>query len=458
MENNFTVSLQTMQQYFKTGATQSYRFRKQQLQLLKKAIRANEAKLQQALFTDLRKNAEETWVTETGFVLNELNYTLANLEHWMEKEYVSTNLLNFPGTSYIQPEPMGTVLIIGPWNYPLQLIMVPLIGAIAAGNCVVIKPSEFAPATLAAIKTIIESIFKPEYVLMVEGEGSEVVPALMEHFTFDMVFYTGSPAVGKAVYKMAAERLVPVVLELGGKSPCVVEADANIKVTAKRIVQAKYSNAGQMCIAPDYILVQNSVKEKLLQALQQTIEQFFGSNPASSYDYGRIINTRQFDRLTAYLQNGQLVTGGQFSRDELYIAPTVLTNVSADAAVMQEEIFGPILPVLAYDDMQEALTIIAKHPNPLAFYIYSGSSKKQQQWLQAVPSGNACINTSSMHATNHHLPFGGRGTSGTGAYHGKHSFETFSHKKGILKSPTWFDPSAKYPSLKGKLGLLKKIV
>jgi aldehyde dehydrogenase (NAD+) len=458
MENNFTASLQTMQQYFKTGATQSCRFRKKQLLLLKKAIRDNETLLQQALFTDLRKNAEETWVTETGFVLNELNYTLANLEHWMEKAYVSTNLLNFPGTSYIQPEPMGTVLIIGPWNYPLQLIMVPLIGAIAAGNCVVIKPSEFAPATLAAIKTIIQSIFKPEYVLIAEGEGSEVVPALMEHFTFDLVFYTGSPAVGKAVYKMAAERLVPVVLELGGKSPCVVEADANIKVAARRIVQAKYSNAGQMCIAPDYILVHNSVKEKLLQALPQTIEQFFGSNPESSYDYGRIINTRQFDRLTGYLQNGQLVTGGRFNRDELYIAPTVLTNVPADAPVMQEEIFGPILPVLVYDDMQEALAIIAKHPNPLAFYIYSGSSKKQQQWLQAVPSGNACINTSSMHATNHHLPFGGRGTSGTGAYHGKHSFETFSHKKGVLKSPTWFDPSAKYPSLKGKLGLLKKIV
>jgi aldehyde dehydrogenase (NAD+) len=458
MEKNVSASLQKMQDYFKSGATQSYSFRKKQLQALKKAIKANENQLQSALFADLRKNAEETWVTETGFVLNELNYTLANLEHWMQKEYVDTNLLNFPGTSYIKPEPMGTVLIIGPWNYPLQLILVPLIGAIAAGNCVVIKPSEFAPATLAAIKVIIETVFKPEYVLLMEGEGSEVVPALMNNFRFDLVFYTGSPAVGKAVYKMAAENLVPVVLELGGKSPCVVESDANIKVTARRIAQAKFSNAGQMCIAPDYILVHSSVKEKLLQALKQTIEQFFGTNPAESYDYGRIINTRQFDRLSGYLQNGNIITGGQYNREDLYIAPTVLSDIQEHAAVMQEEIFGPILPVLVYNSMQEALDIIARHPNPLAFYIYSGNAKRQQEWLQAVPSGNACINTSSMHATNHHLPFGGRGTSGIGAYHGKHSFTIFSHKKGVLKSPTWFDPAAKYPSLKGKLGLLKKIV
>lgn len=458
MENSLTTSLLRMQQYFRSGVTQTYAFRKQQLQQLKKAIKANEQELQTALFADLRKNAEETWVTETGFVLNELNYALANLEHWMQKKQVDTNLLNFPGSSYIKAEPMGTVLIIGPWNYPLQLIMVPLIGAIAAGNCVVIKPSEFAPATLAVIKKIIESVFNPEYVILAEGEGHEVVPALMQHFTFDLVFYTGSPAVGKTIYKMAAENLVPVVLELGGKSPCVIESDANIRVAAQRIVQAKFSNAGQMCIAPDYILVHTSVKEKLLQALQRTIEKFFGTNPAESYDYGRIINTRQFDRLTGYLQNGTIVTGGQHNRDDLYIAPTVMTGIGDNAAVMQDEIFGPILPVLEYSSMPEALNIIAKHPNPLAFYIYSGNSKKQQEWLQAVPSGNACINTSSMHATNHHLPFGGRGTSGTGTYHGKYSFDTFSHKKGVLKSPTWFDPAAKYPSLKGKLGLLKKIV
>lgn len=458
MENSLTPSLQRMQAYFRSGATQAYAFRKRQLQQLKKAIKANEQELQTALFTDLRKNAEETWVTETGFVLNELNYALANLEHWMQKKQVDTNLLNFPGSSYIKAEPMGTVLIIGPWNYPLQLIMVPLIGAIAAGNCVVIKPSEFAPATLGAIKKIIESVFSPEYIMLAEGEGHEVVPALMQQFTFDLVFYTGSPAVGKSIYKMAAENLVPVVLELGGKSPCVIESDAHIKVAAQRIVQAKFSNAGQMCIAPDYILVHTSVKEKLLQHLQRTIEKFFGANPAESYDYGRIINTKQFDRLTNYLQNGTIVTGGQYNRDDLYIAPTVMTDIGDNAAVMQDEIFGPILPVLEYSSMPEALNIIAKHPNPLAFYIYSSSSKKQEQWLQAVPSGNACINTSSMHATNHHLPFGGRGTSGIGAYHGKHSFDTFSHKKGILKSPTWFDPAAKYPSLKGKLGLLKKIV
>ncbi len=456
--SNYTTDLNNIKNYFTSGATQSFQFRKKQLNLLKKAIKTHEKELQTALFTDLRKNAEETWVTETGFVLNEINYALANLEHWMKKEYVDTNLLNFPGTSYVQAEPMGTVLIIGPWNYPLQLIMVPLIGAIAAGNCVVIKPSEFATATQAVIKTIIQSIFKPEYVLLVEGEGHEVVPALMQNFVFDLVFYTGSPAVGKAVYKMAAENLVPVVLELGGKSPCVVEADANIKVAAKRIVQAKFSNAGQMCIAPDYILVHSSIKEKLLQALTSTIEQFFGPKPATSYDYARIINQKQFDRLVTYLQDGSIVTGGEHNRDDLYIAPTVLTNISPAAAALQDEIFGPILPVLEYNTMHEALAIIAKHPNPLAFYIYSGNTKKQQQWLQAVPSGNACINTSSMHATNHHLPFGGRGTSGIGTYHGKHSFTTFSHQKGVLKSPTWFDPSAKYPSLKGKLGLLKKII
>ena len=372
----------------------------------------------------------------------------------MSNEKVSTNMLNLPSSSFIMKEPLGVVLIIGPWNYPFQLLINPLVGAIAAGNCVVLKPSEFAAATEAIMKIIIEEIFDKKYILYAEG-GAEIVPAMMNNFRFNHVFFTGSTAVGRLVYKMAADKLVPVTLELGGKSPCVVEADADIKVSARRIAMTKFSNAGQMCVAPDYVLVHSSKKEELVNELKNNISKFFSDDPANDYNYCRIINEKQFDRLVTYLSQGHLVYGGNHDRDKLYIEPTIIENVSMDKPIMQDEIFGPILPVISFNSSEEAMQIIRKTPDPLSFYIYTSNSKKEKEWLEAVPAGGACVNNSSWHVANHHLPFGGRGNSGIGNYHGKNSFNVFSHSKAVLKTPTWFDPAIKYPPFKGKLKLFK---
>lgn len=458
MSNDLLHSLNAMRAYFSSGATRSYAFRKQQLLALKKAVTDHEQEIYDALYTDLKKSKEEAWITENGFLLHEINHTIKWLSAWMEPEKKSTNLLNLPGSSYVLKEPLGVVLIIGPWNYPLQLLFMPLVGAIAAGNCVVLKPSEFAPATMAVMQKIVEKTFPKEYILYVPGEGATVIPAMMHHFSFDHVFYTGSTSVGKIIYKMAAERLVPVTLELGGKSPCVVSATANIPVAANRIVITKYSNAGQMCVAPDYVLVHESVKDKLVDAMKQKIVQFFTEQPVSSDEYGKIINEKQFHRLLTLLNDGTIIHGGDHDISRLFIAPTLLDHVSADSAIMREEIFGPILPVISYRTEEEALIIISQNPNPLAFYIFSSSDKEAKQWLEKVPSGSACINNASWQVTNHHLPFGGRGFSGTGRYHGKYSFDNFSHEKAVLKTPTWFDPAMKYPPFKGKLKLFKKFI
>jgi aldehyde dehydrogenase (NAD+) len=458
MSTEILSQLGAMRNYFASGATQSYAFRKQQLTALKNIIIENEQEIYAALFSDLKKSKEECWVTENGFVLAELNAALTNLKAWMEPESVRTNLLNLPSSSRIEKEPMGIVLIIGPWNYPLQLLLTPLIGAIAAGNCAVIKPSEFAPATAAIIQKIVEAIFPQKYVLYVSGDGATIIPAMMEGFTFDHVFYTGSTSVGKIIYKMAAERLVPVTLELGGKSPCVVEADANIAIAAKRIVMTKFSNAGQMCVAPDYVLVHASKKEALVNALSLRIEQYFGKEPIQSENYGKIINIKQFDRICTYLKEGKILHGGRLNREQLYIEPTILEGVDLSSTVMKEEIFGPVLPIFSFQTKEEALVIIQMHPNPLAFYVFTENSNVEKEWLTAVPSGGACVNNASWHLTNHHLPFGGRGFSGTGAYHGKFSMNAFSHMKAVMKTPTWFDPAIKYPPLKGRLKLFKWII
>lgn len=458
MWNEQLTSLHAMRSFFSSGATRSYAFRKQQLLKLKQAVIHHEQEIYDALYADLKKNKEEAWITENGFLLHEINHALKWLSAWMEPENKNTNLLNLPSSSYVVKEPLGVVLIIGPWNYPLQLLMMPLVGAIAAGNCVVLKPSEFAPATSAVMQKIVDGIFPKTYVLYMPGDGATVIPGMMENFTFDHVFYTGSTAVGKIIYKMAAEKLVPVTLELGGKSPCVVTADANIKVAANRIVITKFSNAGQMCVAPDYILVDESIKEKLVAAMKKKILDFFTAQPANSEEYGKIINEKQFNRLLSYLDEGTIVHGGDHDINRLYMSPTLIDHVIPDSAIMQEEIFGPILPVIGFQTEEEALAIINRNPNPLAFYIFSSNNKKAQQWVDMVPSGAACINNASWHVTNHHLPFGGRGFSGTGRYHGKYSFDTFSHEKAVLKTPTWFDPALKYPPFKGKLKLFKKFL
>ncbi len=450
--------LQQQRRFFESGATRPYAFRKQQLLNLKNAVENHEEEIYAALFADLHKSKEECWVTENGFFMAELKDSLANLKSWMEPEAVPTNLLNLPSSSKVMREPLGVVLIIGPWNYPFQLLFTPLMGALAAGNTVVLKPSEFAPATAAIMEKIIKAVFPPEQVLYVSGDGATVIPAMMNHFAFDHVFYTGSTSVGKIIYKMAAENLVPVTLELGGKSPCVVEADANISIAAKRIAMPKFSNAGQMCVAPDYILVHESKRVELIEALKKVVPQFYGNDAAKEDGYGRIINEKQFNRIVQYLSDGTIVYGGKYDAATLYIEPTILDGVSIDSNIMRDEIFGPLLPILSFNTMDEAKAIIAKNPNPLAFYIFTGSTAKEQAWLQAVPAGGACVNTATLHLTNPNLPFGGRGFSGTGAYHGKFSFETFSHKKAVMKTPTWFDPALKYPPFTGKLKLLKWLI
>jgi len=446
-----------MRSFFQSGATFPVKFRIAQLQKLKAAIKTNEKQIFDALDEDLGKSPEECWVTENGFLLAEINHAIRNLSDWASPRPVPTNMLNFPGKSFVLPEPLGVVLIIGPWNYPLQLVLAPLMAAIAAGNCAVLKPSELAPATEKLIQSIIAETFSPEYIRVISGNGSVVVPEMMNDFRFDHVFYTGSTSVGKQVYQMAAKQLVPVTLELGGKSPAIIDEDANITVSAKRIAMAKFSNVGQMCVAPDYVLVHKNVAGKFLAGLKDTIVKFFGTDPAQSYDYGKIINTKQFNRLLSYLQTGNVYYGGRNDIGKRFIEPTILYPSGISDPVMQEEIFGPILPVIEYAGDDEALSIINRHKNPLAAYIFSGSKSRQQFWLQQVPSGGACINTASIHLTNPNLPFGGRGNSGFGNYHGIFGFDTFSHLKAVLKMPLWPDPSIRYPSYKGKLGWFKKI-
>ncbi|HMX80885.1 MAG TPA: aldehyde dehydrogenase [Ferruginibacter sp.] len=447
-----------MRQFFESGKTRSYAFRREQLIKLKNAVRKFEEPLHKALYADLKKSPEECWVTETGFLQAELSNAIKNLKRWMQPELVPTNLLNIPSSSRVMKEPLGVVLIIGPWNYPLMLLLTPLVGAIAAGNCAVIKGSEFAPATASVIRQMMEENFDKEYIFFQDGDGATEIPAMMNHFSFDHVFYTGSTAVGKIIYRMAAERLVPVTLELGGKSPCVVESDAHIKVAARRIVQTKFSNAGQMCVAPDYVLVHAGIKEKLVAALKEAIGRFYGEQPEESYNYGKIINEKQFSRLIAYLDQGTIVHGGRTDKQRLFIEPTILDNVPLDAPVMQDEIFGPVLPLIPFQTSEEALAVIAKHKNPLAFYVFTSNSRTEKKWLEGVAFGGGCVNNASWHLTNHHLPFGGRGFSGTGHYHGRYSFETFSHKKAVMKTPAWFDPAIKYPPFKGKLKLFKWVI
>lgn len=443
---------------FQSGLTKTYAWRRDKLLRLKALIQQHENEIYAALQKDLHKSKEETYATEVGIMLAEINHALKNLKSWMRPKRVGTNLVNLPSSSFIYAEPLGVVLIIGPWNYPFMLLLSPCVGAIAAGNTVVLKPSEYAPATARVINKMISSAFDPAEIMVAEGDGAVVVPAMMKQFTFDHVFFTGGTAVGKIIYEMAASKLVPVTLELGGKSPCIVESDANIKVAARRIAMTKFSNAGQMCIAPDYILVHESRKEQFVTAMKQVIVEFFSANPEESDNYCRIVNERQYERLAKYLGQGNILFGGQTNAEKKYIAPTLMDEIPAEAAILQEEIFGPILPILTFNQRQEALDIIARNPNPLSFYVYTNSSKLEEEWINAVSFGGGCVNNSSWHFTNPDLPFGGRGKSGIGAAHGKWSFDCFTHRKAVMKTPTWFDPALKYPPFGGKLWLFKKLI
>lgn len=453
-----SLRLQAMRCYYNSRVTRPHAFRVQQLLRLKAAILEHEQAIQDALLADLKKGREESFASETGLILAEIKFAIKNLSHWMKPVHTRTNLVNFPSESRIISEPKGVVLLVSPWNYPFQLTLIPLIGAIAAGNCVVIKPSELAPASSAVLNRIISETFKPDYILVCEGEGSRVVPELVENFQFDHIFYTGSTGVGKTIYQLAARRLVPVTLELGGKSPAIVEADADLRTAVKRIALGKFLNAGQTCVAPDYLLVHNKVFDRFIGEFKKALVQFFGEDPGKSPDYGKIINEKRFDRLHSFLGDGETISGGASDRSRLYIEPTLLKNVPLDAPVMKEEIFGPVLPVFGFDSQDEALSIISRNPNPLAFYVFTSSKKMENEWMELVAFGGGCVNNTIWHLSNPNLPFGGTGNSGIGAYHGKYSFDTFTHRKSVMKTPSWFDPYFKYPPFKGKLKWLRFLI
>lgn len=455
--DNIGEIYKAQQVYFDSGATLPYAFRKKQLRRLKEGIKKFENAVLEALYADMRKHPVEAYGSEVGFLYVEIDHLLTHLKKWMQPEAVTSPLEHYPSNSRILRSPLGLTLIIAPWNYPFQLLIGPLAGAIAGGNCAVLKPSELAPHTAAVMEQLIRETFDPAYITLLQGEGSQVIPALMVH-RFDHVFFTGSISVGKKVLEMAAPHLTPVTLELGGKSPCVVDEKVNIKVAARRIVWGKYWNAGQTCVAPDYILVHTRVKAALIAALEQAIVQYYGENPAQSPDYARIINAKRFDTLHTYLQQGRIIHGGGADRDALYIAPTLLEDVEWDAPVMQEEIFGPILPVLPYNDLDQAVQLIRRHPYPLSLYVFTTRRRTQQVLEEQVRFGGGCINNTLVHLTNPELPFGGTGYSGMGRYHGRYSFETFTHPKGIMKTATWLDTPLKYAPFKGKLKYVKMFI
>lgn len=454
-ETPISTLLQQQRSFFSTGQTKDLNFRLAQLQRLKQAIIDRQDAILQAVKSDLGRPAFEGYF-EIG-TLGEINLALKQLKSWVKPRRVPTSIEQFPASAWIQPEPLGVVLIIGPWNYPFQLMISPLVGAIAAGNCAILKPSEHAPQTSTVITALIRSTFDPSYVAVVEGDAAVSQALLAEKF--DHIFFTGGTAIGKVVMEAAAKHLTPVTLELGGKSPCIVDADINLEQTAKRIAWGKFINAGQTCIAPDYLLVDRKIKSPLLNQIKQAVQEFYGENPATSPDYGRIINQRHLSRLTNFLNNGTCILGGQVDETSRYIAPTILDDVSWQDPIMQEEIFGPILPVLTYDSLDEAIVRINERPKPLALYFFSQDSQKQQHILQSTSSGGVCLNDTIMQVGVWGLPFGGVGDSGMGSYHGKASFDTFSHQKSILKRSTWFDLGWRYAPYKPeRLNQIKRIV
>jgi aldehyde dehydrogenase (NAD+) len=452
------LDISPLRRVFDTGVTRDYEWRRQQLQRLRQAILDRENEIAKALHSDLNKGPEEAYATETGLVLAEIRFLLQHLRSWMRPRRVGTNLVNWPAASKIYKDPLGVVLIVAPWNFPFQLSLIPLAAAIAAGNVVVLKPSELAPATEAVIADLVGATFPADTVRVVTGDGATIVPELIRQFRFDHIFFTGSIPVGRSIYRLAADQLVPVTLELGGKSPVIVAPDADLAVAARRIVVGKFANAGQTCIAPDYLLVHAEKREALLEQLQRTLAEFYGPRPETSPDYGRIINEKRFDTLVRYLSDGKIVLGGTHDRATRYIAPTLLTEVSPGSPLMQEEIFGPLLPVFTWQTMEDALAIIRRHPDPLAFYLFANDKRLQREWIKALPFGGGCINNTLWHFANPHLPFGGIGSSGIGSYHGKYSLERFAHAKPVMRSYNFIDPRVKYPPFKGKMKWFKLFI
>lgn len=446
----------TQEVFFKTQKTKPLQFRLQSLKALKRAILEMESEISEALFNDLHKSGFEAYTTEIGFVLEELSYAIRHLKRWMKPEGVVTGITSFPARSFVMNEPLGQVLIISPWNYPFQLLIAPLIGAIAAGNTVMLKPSEISHHTSAVLAKLVNQVFQPNHVALVEGDAT-VSQALLK-LKFDHIFFTGSPRVGQIVMQEAAKQLIPVTLELGGKSPCIVNHDVDIKLTARRIAWGKLLNAGQTCIAPDYVLVHRDVQEKLLEALAEAFRQAYGADPYTSIEYPRIITEANTVRLKTLLEGCEIYSGGHVVEKERYVEPTILKNVKAEMEVMKSEIFGPILPVLTFSHTDEVINFINQRPKPLALYCFSDDRTFLKKVINEVPSGGVTINDTLMHISNNQLPFGGVGNSGTGSYHGKYSFDVFSHKKSVMVRGTWLDVPLRYAPFGQKVKWIKMLM
>ena len=452
---SFSPLLSSQRNFFASHATKDIAFRKNSLIKLKEALNTYESDLLTALQKDLRKNTYEAYTAEIGFVIHEIEYHIKHLSKWTRPEKVRTSLFNQLGTSHIYREPYGTALIISPWNYPVQLLFAPLVGAISAGNCAVLKPSEIAPATAIVIQKLIESVFDKRYIAVVEGGVPETTDLLKEKF--DYIFYTGSTHVGRIIMESAAKHLTPVTLELGGKSPTIVDKSANIPVTARRIVLAKTMNSGQICTSPDYVFVHEKVKDIFIKNVQEALLSFYGKNIQQSPDFARIINKQHHKRLTSHLEKATILHGGMYDADDLFIEPTLVAG-DWESPLMQEEIFGPILPIFSYHKSNEIIKAINAHPKPLALYLYAEDKDLQQKVITETSSGGVAINDSVMQVASDTLPFGGVGESGMGAYHGRHSFETFSHQKSVLSRSTFIDPRLKYPPYPSNLAFIKQLL
>lgn len=429
--------------------------RREQLRRLRAAVVVNEKAILKALESDLHKAPYEAYMSEVGIVLSELRFTLRHLRSWSRPVRVRTPVTIFPAASFIYPEPCGVVLIISPWNYPFALTINPLIGALAAGNCCILKASEFVPHTSAVLGRLIADNFAADHVTMVAADA-EASQALLEE-RFDKIFFTGSAAVGRAVMAAAAVNLTPVTLELGGKSPCIVDHGARLGDAARKITSGKFLNAGQTCIAPDYLLVHRSVEKELVSRIQNTIQRFYGKDPQQSGDYARIVNRRHFDRLDQLMAGGRIVFGGDRDRSALYIAPTIIDEVGWDDAIMREEIFGPLLPIMTFDRLDEAAEKVKTLPKPLALYFFSNNRRNQQAVIGNISFGGGCINDTMLHYASPHLPFGGVGQSGIGSYRGKAGFDAFSHRKSVVKRSPRIDFPLRYPPY-GSLAFLRKLL
>lgn len=453
--NRYSELINAQRKYYQGRETKSTAFRVEQLKKLKTLLKENDQVIIDAVYKDFKKAPFETFGTEIGLIIGEINHAIKNLRNWVKPQKVASSLVNFPSQNYILTEPFGTVLILAPWNYPVQLSLLPLVGAISAGNTAIIKPSELTPNTSSIITELIAHYFDPEYVTVVNG-GVDASTDLLE-LDFDYIFFTGSTRVGKIIMQSAAKRLIPVTLELGGKSPCIIDSSADLEISAKRIVWGKFVNAGQTCVAPDYLLVEESIKAEFIEELKKAVTSLYGEDPEESPDYPRIINKQHFERLASFLDNGTVALGGKTNADTKYISPTILDDITWDHDVMKDEIFGPILPILTFNALADIVNQVRRFPRPLALYVFTTNDVTEQFLLENISFGGGAINDTIAQLGNHNLSFGGVGASGFGSYHGKASFDSFSHQKSIMKKSFMMDIPLRYAPYDDKIKWLKTI-